>query len=331
MPLCYLDAYLGKAPWTYTQHDFEAALADVGFAKLRQQSIGLPEPVAHQVRRVLGRTVRNLRRGRGSSVLCLMMGPAAARLIPDGVLNRCALHCWDTWPDNFKVWDSIFTRFRTEVASFTSRNARDRFQTRFPLMHCYWMPDGASPELHRPDKPLISRRVDVLELGRRYGRYHDAIVSPLKQASRVHLFERVPGQIIFPDRRAMVEGLADTKIVISFPMSVTTPPRSSIETITPRYFEAMASGCLIVGRCPEDLRHLLGFNPVIEANLDSAAEQIKDILGRIREFQPLVDRNLGAIRQHTWRARALEMKAILEAENGIEPEGTGEISAAGHY
>ncbi|MEP6714595.1 MAG: glycosyltransferase [Terriglobia bacterium] len=206
-------------------------------------------------------------------------------------------------------------RFRTEVTFFTSTQARDRFQARFPSMRCHWIPDGSSPELHVPDKPLTGRRIDVLEVGRRYDRYHDAISTCLVRMKAVHLFEQPPGQIVFSDRDALIQGLADSRIVVCFPSSITIPARAAIETITPRYFEAMASGCLIVGHCPADLKQLFGYNPVIEADMDNAAGQIGEIIRNIESYKPLVEKNLTTIKGHTWLHRAIAIRRILEAQN----------------
>jgi len=275
--------------------------------------MGIPETASHQLRRALGRVVGNLSNGRGSKLLCLMMGPAGARLVPDGIWNRCALHCWDTWPENFSVWDSLFTRFRTQIAFFTSRQARDRFQSRFPGMKCCWMPDGSNPGAHHPEKLLADRIIDVLELGRRHHPYHAAIAPQLLRDGRKHLFESPPGKVVFPRREEMLNGLADSKIVVCFPSSVTLPDRAAIETITPRYFEAMASGSIVVGHCPTDLIELFGYNPVIEADLENPAAQIARILSSIEEHQPLIRRNLEKVYENTWLHRARAAKLILEA------------------
>jgi hypothetical protein len=56
----------------------------------------------------------------------------------------------------------------------------------------------------------------------------------------------------------------------------------------------------MVGHCPQELIDLLGYNPVIEADLDQAGEQlIHNILPRIAIYQKLVDRNIEALRS-TW-------------------------------
>jgi hypothetical protein len=214
------------------------------------------------------------------------------------------------------VWDGLFTRFATQVAFFSSRVAHERFKSLFPAMRCYWIPDGSSPELHKPDKLLTSRSIDVVELGRKYERYHHAITPQLTGGGMKHVYASRPGQVVFPGRQALVDGLAESKIVVCFPASVTHPDHG-IESITPRYFEAMASGCLIVGHCPLDLHDLFGYNPVVEAELDNPA-QIKNILSRIEDYQPLVRKNLARVTEReTWLHRARSVKEILETENGL--------------
>src|SRR5215212_10345929 len=82
----------------------------------------------------------------------------------------------------------------------------------------------------------------------------------------------------------------------ALPISMTHPARSgNVETVTLRYFESMAAKCLIVGHCPAELIEVMGYNPVIEADLSSgpaaAAAQIADILADVGRYQPQVDRN----------------------------------------
>ena len=71
-----------------------------------------------------------------------------------------------------------------------------------------------------------------------------------------------------PDElKDLVAGLANSRVSICFPQSITNPERcGKVETVTLRYFESMASKCLIVGKCPLELRDLFGYNPVIEVD-----------------------------------------------------------------
>ena len=52
--------------------------------------------------------------------------------------------------------------------------------------------------MYRCDKPLASRSIGVLELGRRHDAFHEQIVPALAGAGIVHLYEKVRGQVIFP-------------------------------------------------------------------------------------------------------------------------------------
>ena len=142
-----------------------------------------------------------------------------------------------------------------------------------------WLPEATDPSEYSSSVPWAERDIDVLELGRKSNSFHGKIAAPLANAKRSHLFERVKGEIIFPDRKGFLEGLARSKISICFPCSQTHPERfGSVETVTNRYFESMASKCLIVGHAPRQLTDLFGYNPVIEVQEGADFEQIEFLL-----------------------------------------------------
>ena len=89
-----------------------------------------------------------------------------------------------------------------------------------------------------------------------------------------------------------------------------------------RYFEAIASGSLVVGHGPRELVDLFGYDPVIAADLEQPAEQLHELLDGIEQHQPFVDRNLARLREvGTWDARVAELLQVL-AERGYEvPRG----------
>ena len=64
-----------------------------------------------------------------------------------------------------------------------------------------------------------------------------------------------------------------------------------METLTQRYWEGLFSGALLVGHAPQELVDLLGYNPVIEVDLDNCNAQMMEILKHIGDYQPLVDKN----------------------------------------
>jgi hypothetical protein len=53
----------------------------------------------------------------------------------------------------------------------------------------------------------------------------------------------------------------------------------------------MLSRSVLVGRAPQELVDLIGYNPVITLDRQNAEKQIKDILAHINDYQPFVDKN----------------------------------------
>ena len=245
-----------------------------------------------------------------------------ARLFPQCYFAETIVYAFDCWPAQYARWAKFFRRHRVRVALFSARQSAEHFQKNVPEMASLWLPEAVEASLYRGDKPLRERAIDVLELGRRSAQYHDGIVAPLARAGRVHQFEPTPGTIIFPTFEELVAGFADAKVSVCFPSSQTHPARSGdVETITHRYFESMASGCLLVGRAPRELIDLFGYNPMIEADMTDPARQLDAILSDIDAHAPLVARNRARLTEvGTWDARVRTLLEQLAARGyGIKP------------
>ena len=95
------------------------------------------------------------------------------------------------------------------------------------------------------------------------------------------------------------------KVIISFPQSDTHPERAGeIETLTQRYWEAMLSRALVVGRAPKELVDMAGYNPVVEVDWDNPQEQLCRILENIGSYQEFVNKNYEfAFRNASWDIR----------------------------
>jgi hypothetical protein len=180
-------------------------------------------------------------------------------------------------------------------------------------MDAIWMPEAIDLREYSQGLPLQQRTIDVLELGRRYDRYHNAVQSHCLEAGHDHRFERKKGEIIFPTQAELVAGLASAKISVCFPSAMTHPERSGdVETVTHRYFESIASRCLVVGHCPDELSKLFGYNPVVEADLSLPWPQLDNILTQIASYSELVDQNLHRLREvGTWDVRVADMLTAL--------------------
>jgi hypothetical protein len=157
------------------------------------------------------------------------------------------------------------------------------------------------------------RDIDVLQLGRRFDKYHRMIAPDLEKRGKNYLYEKQPGTVVFPTRLDYVEGLMRTKISICAPMSVTNPDRAGgIETMTVRYLQSMLSRCLIVGHAPAEMIQLFGYNPLIEIDYRDPAGQLLGLLDRLKDYEELIEKNYRAVREHhTWSSRWQQIKSIV--------------------
>ena len=85
-----------------------------------------------------------------------------------------------------------------------------------------------------------------------------------------------------------------------------------IDTLTKRYWECMLSGVVILGRAPQELIDIIGYDPVVHLDLDNANAQILDILSHISDYQELVNRNRKSALEHgDWKLRIKQIQRIL--------------------
>ena len=237
-----------------------------------------------------------------------------ARLFPKCYFAETIVYAFDCWPALYGRWERFFRRHRMRIAFFSARQSAEYFQKALPEMESIWLPEAVEATAYDGHKPLEQRTIDVLELGRRSDAYHNRIVAPLAKAGRVHRFQSAPGQIIFPTPDALRAGFGDAKISVCFPSSMTHPQRSGdVETVTHRYFESFASGCITLGHAPRELCDLFGFNPVIEADMNDPAGQIESILSE-PGAHALVERNRQRLAEvGTWDARVTTLLELLAA------------------
>lgn len=238
-------------------------------------------------------------------------------LFPSAYFFESIIYAFDCWPCRYPEWEAFFRRHRIRVAFLSARQSAEEFRRRIPEMKTYWLPEACDPGDYLPDKPLTDRSTDVLELGRRYADHHALIREPLRVAGRKHLFERVRGQRLFPQHSDLLQAYGDTKVSVCFPGSITDPQwAEGVGTATFRYFESMASKCLIVGHAPAELVDLYGYNPVVEADMADPAGQLQSILSDVGRYQALVDRNFTRTLQvGTFESRARQIAGTL-LENG---------------
>ena len=259
--------------------------------------------------------IRNVRRDAEGPVICACMGFSEFRTVPLSYWTELVPYCFDCWPSAWPRWEAFFRRQRTRLAFFSAQQSAEHFAQVLPAMKSIWLPEATDPLQYDPSKPLVERQIDVLELGRRNEPFHAHLVKALAADGRVHLYEKVKGEIIFPTAADLWEGLGTTKISVCFPSSQTHPERSGVvETVTHRYFESIASKCVLLGFCPKELKELFGYNPVVETEEGSELEQVRSILADVASYQPLVERNYQRLLEvGTWPPRIQTMLAECES------------------
>jgi spore maturation protein CgeB len=248
-----------------------------------------------------------------------VMQVTESRFFPVSYFHETIPYCFDCWDRLWPRFQRCFERNRCRIAFFSARQSADHFRTVLPQMECHWLPEACDPKDYSPHIPLAQRDIDVLELGRRYEDVHQKIVGPLAAAGRVHLYRKTTG-MIFPTFKELADGFARTKISVCFPGSMTHKQwAGNVETVTYRYFESMASKCIIYGHCPAELKDLFGYDPTVAADFDRPMEQIQNILANVDAYQPMVDRNYQRLLEvGTWDVRIREMTDILR-RHGMSP------------
>mgnify|MGYP001324614364 CR=1 FL=1 len=223
------------------------------------------------------------------------------------------LYLFDAWEPRFPEIKNMIENLKIDIVFFTYRQSYEYFKETLPQVKCFWVPEAISFDEYYA-MPYSQKDIDILQLGRRFGIYHNKIVNFCFENNLKYLYERKRGEIIFPKRIDFIKGLARSKISICVPSSITHPLRSGyISGLTQRYLQSMASKCLIVGYVPEDIKYLFDYNPIIQIDIKNPTEQIDHILKNFSKYVPLIEKNYLEVKEkHQWKNRVAVIQGILE-------------------
>jgi hypothetical protein len=307
-------------------HEFEVAIAEGTDWDVVSGPPGMPLPmlkVAARVVRlleiVLDHLLRLLPGKPRKSYLCIGYSAPhylAYKTFPYFCVPAKLRMVWmyDAWENQLAEIENAFRVHRINIAFLTSLQATEYFNGRgIERFAAYWVPEAVTVANYRC-KPPLERRIDVLQMGRRWDAYHDAIEQFCEREKLVYLYEKTPGEIIFPTRQEFLEALAGSKISICVPSSITHPWRSGkIATMTWRYLQSMAAKCLVLGRAPEEMKQLFDYDPVIEIDMSNPSGQLREVLNNYSHYLPLIERNYEFVQKHhQWPNRIALMQAGLE-------------------
>ncbi len=218
-------------------------------------------------------------------------------------------YIWDCWPNTWKNVLQMMKILHIKKCFISSSLVCNELSREMLHTQFIFVPEGINTKVYLKGDILMSRKIDILELGRKNLLYHNQIT----KLEEIKFLYNKNDQYIFPSFPELVSGLSESKIVICFPRCDTHQNMAGkIETLTQRYWECMLSRCLIVGRAPFELINLIGYNPVIEVEWGNESEQLLRILNNIEIYQDMVDRNyFAALEFAPWAYRINDMKKEL--------------------
>ena len=221
------------------------------------------------------------------------------------------LWMYDAWQTLFADIEKTIRAYKLDYVFTSSKQSADYLNTlNIPNFKSCWIPEGVNIDDYK-FIPYQDRTTDILHLGRKWNEYHAKIKSI--ENHLIYKYEIHPGHIIFPNRQEFILGLADSRISICVPSNITHPNRSGyISTVTNRYFQSMASKCLILGKLPYDMIPLFNYNPIIEIDENNAIAQIQYILSNFDSYIPLIEKNYNEVKNfHSWDARLNQIEEFI--------------------
>ena len=198
-----------------------------------------------------------------------------------------AFWTYDVWEPGFDTFERLVREAKINLLMLSSFQATQHFRRRrIPDCEVHWVPESIDPSRYLA-RPWSERTVDILAFGRPHLRYHARIAAECVRDRINYVFQ--PNYPTFQD---LAQGLANAKLCVCFPSSVTNPESAGmVSTLTMRYLEAMASRCLLIGEPPAEACKLLRYNPVVEVDWSDPVGQIKLLLREADAYQPLIEKN----------------------------------------
>lgn len=248
----------------------------------------------------------------------VLMGPRFPKCFPYFLRNgRKAVFLFDAWPSYYPYITRFINDFKVDYVFVSSEQSAWNLNRIIGKKNVYWIPEGVNPGDYQ-FLPVENRDIDVLSFGRKYEDFHNKIAEPLMQEKINYLYSSA-NEKIFNNTESFIEGLSRTKISICFPTSLTHPQRAgNIETMTNRYLQSMASKCLVLGKAPDEMIRLFGYNPVVDADFNHPVQQIKDILDNFGQYTELIEKNYrNVVMNHAWINRWEKISEILSGKTNL--------------
>lgn len=229
---------------------------------------------------------------------------------PDYACHEVIPFVWDCWPNVFEKLCKWLCKYNVKTMIVTCKETKDKLQERFPEMNILAVIEGIDIETYGAGKELVDREIDYLE----YGRNTDCVVKyNYPEGTRI-LRGQANGLNMLP-YDVLFDAMKNSKVVVAYPKTWTNPEwAGGLETMTQRYWECMLSRMVMIGHAPKELIDFIGYNPVIEVDLEHPNEQLQNVLSNIADYQESVNRNREtALRMASWELRMREVINFLKS------------------
>ena len=230
---------------------------------------------------------------------------------------------WDTWPNSHQKLFQDIIDFDIKYL-FVSSSQVANIINKSTQANAKWIPEALTTTHYKNKLELDQRPYEVFEMGRQKAEYHNVLLKLLKEG-HIHTLNTsnilhngsLDNKNVAHTNQELYDIMANSRTIICFPRCDTNKEiAGNIETLTQRYWEAMLSGCLMIGRAPQELIDLIGYNPVIDVNWDEPEKQLQNILKHITEYQELANKNYQKAMEHaSWGKRMPIIKTFLEEHN----------------
>lgn len=203
------------------------------------------------------------------------------------------LWIWDAWEPRLQQIAALAKEAKIDVLLVSSMQSTELLASMLKgTCEVRWVPEAIDVADYRA-KPWNEKTIDVLAFGRCLSRYKEAIRSLSAKGLKCVLNQR------FATRHEFISAMAESKISICFPKSVTDPDIAGrISTVTHRYLQSMAAKCVIVGETPFETTQMFGYNPFVDVDWKDPASQLLNIIQHPEGFTDLVDKNFVALSEH---------------------------------
>lgn len=219
---------------------------------------------------------------------------------PDYLTHEIIPMFWDCWPEYWDATEKWLRKHKVRTAIFTSSQTAEHFKGIFPEMNILHCPEAIETHKYMVGKPLKDRSIDYLEFGR-----CSTVIDSAKLTPLIKVLSSRNEHGALATREQLIDALSDSKITIAFTRQDNQPDiAQGIDTLTQRYWECMLSGVVIIGRAPQELIDLIGYDPVIPLDMENPSKQFTEVLSHIEDYQELVDTNRrSALEFGDWKGR----------------------------